>query len=246
MIVLSILSLWMDFSIFSLAIFVLACVMLVLVREENNVENTKEEPEKLESERVEVVEPPQEIQNPDVINFPKDFDEKKFAKGIYLLYCTIQESFMNFEYDVLMKKLGIEMYEQFSKQMKHLEESSRQSVRTNIELQKIQVMSYQQGKDKDTAVVQLSVLEDKYMKKKEEPFRLTSARVRYESCYSLTVIKHHRKKMIRKCSNCGEKLQGNPSQCPICSKMLLESSEDWILKDLQLVCSHSYSAKKES
>ena len=80
MIVLSILSLWMDFSIFSLAIFVLACVMLVLVREENNVEDTKEEPEKLESEKVEVIEPPQEIQNPDVINFPKDFDEKNVLK----------------------------------------------------------------------------------------------------------------------------------------------------------------------
>ncbi len=247
-IALSWISILLDFSIIPVLIILLGLVSIVLLVEdkeeieeppkEDVVEPQKEEIEK-EKEKVEE-EPPKEA-----LDFPSDFDEQSFVKTIFLLYRNIQNDFMNFEYETLMDRLGIEMYEQFSKQMKHLEETGRQSVRKNIEFQKAQIMSFQQGKDCQKAVVNLSILEDKYMKKMEEPFRLTSARVRYESCYALTVIRHNRKKVFRKCSYCGEKLQGNPTVCPACHHMLLESSEHWILKDLKLVCSHSYQEPKK-
>ncbi len=242
LVVISIINLFIHWSILNFLMFVLACLLLGFLKEPVKEESPKEE--------VVLEEPEEEVlveEEADDLNFPNSFNEKEFAKTIYLLYCDIQEDFMNFHYDSLMDKLGMEMYEQFSKQMRHLEESGKQSVRKNIELQKIEIKSFHQGKDSDISVVHLSVLEDKYMKKLEEPFRLTSARVRYESCYAVTVCLHHRKRSVRKCSNCSVKLQGNPSKCPECGHMLLENSENWILKDLQLVCSHSYSPnKKES
>ncbi len=242
--VLSFLSLLIPSAIFSVLIFIVAVLLLVLWREdtEEEIEEPEESPS-LEETPSEEISPNEEK----TISFPANFDEREFAKDMFLLYRDIQTNFMNLEYEKLQKQLGIELYEQFSKQMKHLEDSGRQSVRKNIDLKKIQIMSFEQTKDQDRAVINLSVLEDKYMKKMEEPFRLTSARVRYESCYTLIFIKHHRKKIFRKCSYCSEKLQGNPTFCPSCNHMLLESSENWILKDLKLVCSHSYSeSKKES
>ena len=245
-IALSWVSILLDFSIIPILIIFLGLVSIVLlVEDKETVEPKKIEEEKEKVEEETKIEEPVPETSDKVLDFPPDFDESKFVKNIFLLYRNIQNDFMNFEYETLMDRLGIEMYEQFSKQMKHLEDTGRQSVHKNMEFQKAQVMSYTQGKDCDKAVVNLSLLEDKYMKKMEEPFRLTSARVRYESCYALTVLKHHRKKVFRKCAYCGEKLQGNPTVCPHCNKMLLESSEHWILKDLKLVCSHSYQEIKK-
>lgn len=247
--VLSFIYLCVDFSLLALFIFLLSIAQLILFRismeKTPSLEFEEEEPKIIEEEIEEEVE--EEIAEENNLNFPEDFDEKAFAKAMFLLYREIQVDFMNFRYEKLMTKLGLEMYEQFSKQLRHLEESGRQAVRNNIELQKIQIMSFTQEENSDLAVVHLSVLEDKYMKKEEEPMRLTSVGVRYESCYALTVVKNYKKRIIKKCSNCGEKVQGNPFICPNCENMLQESVDDWILKDLKLVASKSYSqTKKES
>lgn len=239
---LSFICLIIHFSMLILLLFVLSCIQVFLFYEKENIIET---PEVEEKEEETTIDSKEKSSTSSELDFPPDFDEKEFAKLIFLLYRDIQTNFMDFEYDKLKGQLGIEMYEQFSKQMRHLEDSGRQSVRKNIELKKIQIMSFQQGKESDTAIVQLSVLEDKYMKKKEEAFRLTSARVRYESCYNLTFMNHHKKKIVRKCAYCNEKLKGNPSICPSCNHLLLESVDTWLLKDLQLVCSHSYSPQKK-
>lgn len=246
--VLSFIYLCVNFSVLTLFIFLLSVIQLILfrssielpVKEEENI--LPEEP--IEEEKMEEVEIEEEEEG---LDFPKGFDEKAFAKSMFLLYKEIQVDFMNFRYEKLMTELSLEMYEQFSKQLRHLEDGGRQSVRNNIDLQKIQIMSFSQNEDSDTAVVHLSVLEDKYMKREEEPLRLTSVGVRYESCYALTVVKNYKKKIVKKCSNCGAKLQGNPAVCPNCENMLQESIDNWILKDLRLVASKSYSqTKKES
>lgn len=245
--VLSFIYLCVNFSVLTLFIFLLSVIQLILFRE--SVELPKKEEEIVIEEVEEEEETEEELVEEEnaELDFPEGFDEKAFAKSMFLLYRDIQVCFMNFEYENLMSKLGLEMYEQFSKQMRHLEDGGRQAVRNNIELQKIQIMSFQQEEENDTAVVHLSVLEDKYMKKNEEPLRLTSVGVRYESCYALTVVKNYKKRIIKKCNNCGEKLQGNPSICPNCESMLQESIDNWILKDLKLVASKSYSqSKKES
>ena len=127
--------------------------------------------------------------------------------------------------------------------MKSLQEREKQAVRVNINLDKIQTESFIQDKDCYRAVINMAISEDKYMKDIDEELRLTSARVRYESCYSITIVKRHRKKLVRKCYNCSEKVQGNPYKCPICGSMLLEATDSWIMEDLKLLCSHS---KKES
>ncbi len=243
--ILSFIYLCVNFSVLTLFIFLLSVVQLILFRESVDTREEEYVIEEVEEEESEDDEEALEVEEDDELDFPIGFDEKEFAKSMFLLYRDIQGDFMNFEYENLMHKLGLEMYEQFSKQMRHLEESGRQSVRNNIELQKIQIMAFTQGEENDTAVVHLSLLEDKYMKKNEEPLRLTSVGVRYESCYALTVVKNYKKRIVKKCNNCGEKLQGNPSVCPNCDSMLQESTENWILKDLKLVASKSYSGQKE-
>lgn len=246
-VLLSFICMWIHFSIVALILFLVSVTELVLFREV--VDTTKEESVSF-VEEVEEFEEPEEEYEPEEeeeLNFPEGFDEKAFAKSMFLLYRDIQVDFMNFEYESLMSKLGLEMYNQFSKQMRQLENSGRQAVRNNIELQKIQIMSFTQSEDNDTAVVHLSVLEDKYTKKNEEPLRLTSVGVRYESCYALTVVKNYKKNIVKKCNNCNEKLQGNPSICPNCENMLQECVDSWILKNLKLVASKSYSTtEKES
>lgn len=247
---LSFIYLCVNFSLLALFIFLLSIAQLILFRismeESPNLESKEEEEPKIIEEEIEE-ETEEEITEENNLDFPEDFDEKAFAKAMFLLYREIQVDFMNFRYEKLMTKLGLEMYEQFSKQLRHLEESGKQAVRNNIELQKIQIISFTQEENFDLAVVHLSVLEDKYMKKEEEPMRLTSVGVRYESCYALTVAKNYKKRIVKKCSNCGEKVQGNPFICPNCENMLQESIDDWILKDLKLVASKSYSqTKKES
>lgn len=242
--ILSFIYLCVNFSVLALFIFLLSVVQLILFRESVD---TREEEDLIEEEDEDTEEQEEEleVEEEDELDFPAGFDEKEFAKSMFLLYRDIQVDFMNFEYENLRNKLGLEMYEQFSKQMRHLEESGRQAVRNNIELQKIQIMTFTQGEDADTAIVHLSLLEDKYMKKNEEPLRLTSVGVRYESCYAITVVKNYKKRIVKKCNNCGEKLQGNPTVCPNCEDMLQESIDNWILKDLKLLASKSYSQQKK-
>ena len=168
---------------------------------------------------------------------------RKRSKIVFLLYKDIQTDFMNFEYDRLMHKLGIDMYNQYSKQMKSLQDREKQAVRVNIKLDKIQTESFIQEKDCYKATINMAISEDKYMKGINEELRLTSARVRYESCYNVTIVKRHKKKIVRKCNNCNEKIQGNPYKCPLCETMLLEATDNWVMTDLKLLCSHS---KKES
>lgn len=243
LIVISLVYFIIDFSILAVVVLVVSCVLLKFSYPiEHHKEESKEvieEPVK-EVKKEEVLEEEKEVS---LINYPADFDEKDFLKEAFLLYKDIQTDFMNFEYDSLMHKLGLDMYNQYSKQMKSLQDRDKQAVRVNIKLDKIQTETFIQEKDCYKATINMAISEDKYMKGIEEELRLTSARVRYESCYSITLIKRHKKKIVRKCNNCNEKIQGNPYKCPVCESMLLESADNWIMVDLKLLCSHS---KKES
>lgn len=245
LIIISLIYFIIDFSLLAVFVLIISCVLLkfsypIEKKEEEKVEIKKEKKEKKVVAEKEKEEVKKDIP---LINFPLNFDEKEFLKEVFLLYKDIQTNFMNFEYDELMMQLGIDTYEQFSKQMKSLESRDKQSVRVNIKLDKIQTLSFIQEKDYYESVINLSVLEDKYMKGIEEEFRLTSARVRYESGYNITLVKRNKKKVIRKCYSCHEKIQGNPYKCPVCNSMLHEKVDNWIMTDLKLVCSHS---KKES
>lgn len=244
LIIISLIYFVIDFSVFAVLVFFVSCILLKFSYPIEKIKKEEElKPEKKDKKTIVPKEKEEKVDNVPLINFPKDFEEKEFLKNVFLLYKEIQMDFMDFKHDELMEKLGFEMYEQFSKQMKSLESRNKQSVRVNIKLEKIQTISFNQEKDYYEAVIYLAVLEDKYMKEIEEEFRLTSARVRYESCYNITLLKRHKKKIVRKCHNCNEKVQGNPNKCPICNTMLLENSENWIMTNLKLVCSHS---KKES
>jgi Tim44-like domain. len=248
LIIISLIYFVIDFSLLAVTVFIISSILLKFSYPiEKPIEKERKE-KKVEEKKVEekkeiVIEKEEDSKNVPLINYSPGFDEKEFLKESFLLYKDIQTNFMNFEYDGLMKDLGLDIYNQFSKQMKNLESKNKQSVRINISLDKIQTASFVQGKEYDEAVINLAVIEDKYMKGIEEGFRLTSSRVRYESCYNITLIKRHKKKIVRKCHICNEKVQGNPNKCPECNTMLLESADNWIMTDLKLVCSHS---KKES
>lgn len=245
LIIISLIYFIIDFSLLAVFVLIISCILLKFSYPIEKKIEVKEEQKKEKKEKKVVIEKEEDEINQDfpLINFPKDFNEKDFLKNAFLLYKNIQINFMNFEYDELMTKLGIDIYNQFSKQMKSLESRNKQSVRVNINLDKIQTISFTQKKEYYESVINLSVLEDKYMKGVDEEFRLTSARVRYESSYNITLVKRHKKKIIRKCYSCNEKIQGNPNKCPICNTMLLENTDNWIITDLKLICSHS---KKES
>lgn len=244
LIVISLVYFVIDFSVLAVVVLVVSCILLKfsypLEGKKELLNKEKEDKKEVVAEVQEEVVKEEEVA---VINYPEDFDEKNFLKEAFLLYKNVQTDFMNFEYDNLMHELGLDMYNQYSKQMKSLQEKERQAVRVNINLDKIQTESFIQDKDCYRAVINMAISEDKYMKGIDEELRLTSARVRYESCYSITVIKRHKKKVVRKCHDCGEKVQGNPYKCPMCEAMLLESADNWIMVDLKLLCSHS---KKES
>ncbi len=230
-VIFSFLAMIFHFPIFSLFSFLLGGSSLFFLKEQKEEE---------EEEEISLEETPEHV-----IEFPKEFDKKKFVKKIFLLYRGIQADFMNFDYDSLMDKLGLEMYQQFHHQMKHLEENGSQAVRRNIELEKFQVSYFKEEPELTKAMVELTVLEDKYTKKLEEPFRLTSSKVRYESSYLLTIVINHKKRIVRKCAYCSAKLHGNPFKCPECDSLLLENTEEWILKDMKLLCSKSYVEKKD-
>lgn len=242
LIVVSLIYFVIDFSILAVIVLIVSCILLKFSYplEVKHDSSLKEQVDEKKDEEVEEEEEPKEVS---VINYPEGFNEKEFLKDTFLLYKNIQTNFMNFEYDELMHQLGLDMYNQYSKQMKSLQDRNKQAVRVNINLDKIQTELFVQDSDCYRAVINMAVSEDKYMKALDEDFRLTSARVRYESCYSVTLIKRHKKKIVRKCPNCNEKVQGNPYKCPLCNSMLLETPDNWIMVDLKLLCSHS---KKES
>ena len=242
LIVISLVYFVIDFSILAVVVLVVSCVLLKFSYpiESRKLEKREENEELVKEVSKDEVEEEKEVS---LINYPDEFDEKDFLKEVFLLYKDIQTDFMNFEYDSLMHKLGIDMYNQYSKQMKSLQDREKQAVRVNIKLDKIQTESFIQEKDCYKATINMAISEDKYMKGINEELRLTSARVRYESCYNVTIVKRHKKKIVRKCNNCNEKIQGNPYKCPLCETMLLEATDNWIMTDLKLLCSHS---KKES
>ena len=223
-----------EVSPFPIIVFVLSFIILILAIpiKETKKEIVEEEPVKEKEEKKVSSEEP-------TINFPANFNEKKFLDEAFNLYKNVQEDFMNFKYDNLMMKLGIDMYDQFSKQMKKLETRNKQSVRTNIELDKIETISFNQYDGYNEAVINIVVLEDKYMKNKKEDFRITSAGVRYESGYSLTLINRDKKKTVKKCSNCNEKISTNPTKCPKCKTMIVEATNTWIITELKLLGSQS-------
>ena len=228
-----------DFSILPVVVFIISFVLLILAIpiKEKGREKSKEEEIEPKKEEIADLEKPDE-EKP-IINFPNNFDEDKFLEEIFVLYKDIQDDFMNFEFDSIMKKLGLEMYEQFTKQMKSLKNRNKQSVRTNITLDKIQIISFIQDKDSYISTINISVTEDKYIKGMKDALRITSSGVKYESCYNITVENIHKKKTVKKCNNCNEKNVNNASKCPKCDSMLIETPGTWIMTDLKLVCSHS-------
>jgi len=219
-----------EVSQFPIIVLVISCIILILAIP------IKEKKEEIEEEQIKE----EKLIDNDApaINFPKNFNEQKFLTTVFDLYKSIQENFMNFKYDELMSNLGLDIYNQFSVQMKKLQTRNKQSVRTNIELDKIETISFAQYDGYNEAVVNLVVLEDKYMKNQKEEKKKTSSGVRYESGYSITLINRDTKKSVKKCSNCTEKI-ANQTKCPKCKTMLVEATNTWIMTDLKLLGSHS-------
>ena len=112
----------------------------------------------------------------------KDTKTKKEASKLELkakkLYLDTQKYFVSLNYDKLKDILSDNLYAQFEKEMKALENNNKRAVRDNIEVFDMAVLG--------DNIVSIGVLEDKYTKSTSSTIKRKN--VRYESYYEMTIV----------------------------------------------------------
>lgn len=120
------------------------------------------------------------------IDLPKSFDEKKFYNIAKKLYYDVQKGFMDFEYDKLKLILNDNIYNQFEKQMKSLQNSGRRAIRDNIEIKDFKITKFVDNINNILVTVNMGIVEDKYTIKIAEPHKVNC---RYETYYEIVFKK---------------------------------------------------------
>ena len=117
-------------------------------------------------------------------NFLEEDDFEKLSKELYL---DMQKYFMELEYNKLESILDNNIYNQFKKQMEHLEKTNRRAIRENIEIFDYKINEYHNNDNKLFVSINIGVYEDKYTVNVDN---MDSAKkTSYESYYEVEYVK---------------------------------------------------------
>lgn len=161
------------------------------------------------------------------LSYIPDGDEKKFLEERFKDYVEIQKAWMNFDYDMLRKKVTDELYNQYEMQLETLQIKKQRNVMSEFEYVSAKLESSKVENDLVAITLWMGVKMLDYIECDGKAVRGSKYR-RIEITYRMTFVCNQNSKPDV-CPNCGAKYDVNASKCEYCGSIITGLSNDWVL-----------------
>lgn len=164
-----------------------------------------------------------------------DFDIQEFKQTTYKIYKTIQESWMNFNYDELSKHTTNELFNLYKSELNALKLKKQKNIMSDFDLQNFSIINMEKGENNISIKVKMTVsCLDYVVNKNDEVIRGSNSRkVIYN--YEMTFTRGLDEKN-NKCPNCNAPLDNvTTSVCPYCNSTVISSNHDWVLSKKRMI-----------
>lgn len=157
-----------------------------------------------------------------------NFDEEKFLNERYLDYVTIQEAWMNFDYETLRQKLTDELYNQYIMQLDTLKLKKQQNIMSDFIYKDANIITVTMAQDKLSVEIELTVEFFDYIEKENKVVRGSDSR-KIIMNYLITFV-CSQNNQADTCPNCGAKVEDSASKkCPYCNSVITGLSKEWVM-----------------
>ncbi len=170
-----------------------------------------------------------DLKDEDIIKIIPNFNRKKFINDRYNDFVTIQNNWMNFNYDGLRKMLTDELYNQYEMQLDTLKVKNEKNVMSDFELKDSTITSIIKNDDKVTVTAEFIIEFYDYITLNEKVVRGNS-NAKVIQHYEMTFVCNINKSNNKKCPNCGAPLDDSASKvCEYCGSVITSLSDKWVL-----------------
>ena len=159
-------------------------------------------------------------------------EENEFLMERFDNYCTIQNAWMNFDYDTLRKYTTDELYNQYEMQLQTLQRKEEQNIMYDYTPTYYKILQIEKDNNNTIVTVEIQVnLIDYIVDKNRKIIRGSDERVLHND-YIMTFTRNN--KMIENCPNCNAPLNGN-NICPNCNTVIDNSQNNWVLSKKETI-----------
>lgn len=163
------------------------------------------------------------------------FDRLKFIEDSYDNFVTIQESWMNFDYDNIEKLVTNELYNSYITQLKTLKIKNQKNIMSNFELVSNRIVYFDESEREYTIKTEMQVKFYDYIVDKDNNIIRGNDDRRVIMTYELTYVKSKDNKE-NICPNCKSPLGNNYTNvCKYCGSTIINDYHDFVLSKKEAI-----------
>lgn len=163
------------------------------------------------------------------------FDRLKFIEDAYDNFVTIQESWMNFDYDNIEKLVTNELYNSYITQLKTLKIKNQKNIMSNFELVSNRIVYFDESEREYTIKTEMQVKFYDYIVDKDNNIIRGNDDRRVIMTYELTYVKSKDNKE-NICPNCKSPLGNNYTNvCKYCGSTIINDYHDFVLSKKEAI-----------
>ncbi len=164
-----------------------------------------------------------------------DFNKDEFYKMAYNHFVSVQEAWMNFDYDKLRSLLTDELFNTYKSQLKTLSIKKQKNIMTDFEKVDIVINRFQVSEKEYAFTVTLRVKFYDYLVDSNDKVLRGKKNKRMVMTYNLTFVKSKSDKQ-NNCPNCGAKLDSSASNvCPYCNSVIVSNTHGYVLSKKEAI-----------
>ena len=171
----------------------------------------------------------------EVKKYIPNFDYNKFVTDRFNDYVTIQNAWMNFDYNTLRNKLTDELYNQYIMQLDTMKIKGEKNIMENFKHISTSIIDVKEENGNIEITTQMIASFNDYIVNSNGTVVRGNRTRTLTVCYELKFV-CSKQATLDKCPNCNAPLNNSSSQtCQYCNSVITQSSTNWVMTKKQAI-----------
>lgn len=163
-------------------------------------------------------------------------DSNELKNEAFSIYKSVQEAWMNFDYDELRKYTTDEMFNMYESQLKVLKIKNQKNIMKDIMLNDIKIVDISIDNGIEKVVLYLDVNQYDYVIDNNGKVLRGVDKYKNRVLYLITLVRGIDNKKVLKCPNCGANVDINSGGvCPYCDSTIVNSSNQFVISKKECI-----------